>query len=175
MDVGIIFYDIKTHRIGETFALDGNNMVAKFLIYDYKTNLLLDTKYEVIAEDNKIFTKKKIIDYLNKLNENLNEKIVELDTKLLDKGNKYILDNIKNESKNIQLANEEIQNILKHQEVEPTETRTHQIKCLNKYIRKCLKNIKKIEYYNQELFKQRKMLLLKIKKNESLINYVKGI
>lgn len=174
MDVGMLFFDTKNNSIGETLFLDGDKMIGKYYQVNKSfTNLSINGYGEVI-DNNKIWGKKHIIDYLNneinerekklKLKNGINEDI----SKLVSLKIQFFT--FKNKNSYI-----EIDNILKHQEDCFTESRQKQVFCILKNIRRNNKRIKSLNYKTNREKNRTISLKNKIIDLKKLVNLVKTL
>lgn len=174
MDVGIIFYDKITGQFGETLFLDGKVMVGKFYSYNPKTLLLQKSGYGEVTENNKIFGKKHIIDYFDKMIADLNSKIG-----TNDYSKEEIMKNVSNKinkaTKKITDAGIEIENISKKQMISYSKNRERQVKCIQKSIRRNMKRINRYQNSTHLVDKNIERLKSKIKIYKTYSNLVKSL
>lgn len=172
METGIIFYDKESDSVGETLFLDGNTMVGKYYKPDKTNSILTFSGYGSVVDNNKIWGKKHIIDYLNNLIETYEQQIKEnCSTKeeIYQKVSKKIFE-LTNKNKNLF---DEIENIVKHQELSYSENRKKQISCILKAIKRNNKKIKSLKNSTNLLDKKILCLKNKINQKNKLISLIK--
>ena len=174
MEVGIIFYDKVTGQFGETLFLDGKVMVGKFYSYNPKKFSLEKMGYGVVTENNKIFGKKHIIDYFDKMIVDLNSKIGTNDYSK-EEIMKHVSDKINKATRKITEAGIEIENISKKQMISYSESRERQVKCIQKSIRRNVKRINRYQNSTRLVDNNIKRLKSKIEMYRTYSCVVKGL
>lgn len=174
MEIGMIFYDTKTKCLGETLFLDGKIMVGKYYKPDKTTSKLDFTGYGEVVDNNKIWGKKHIIDYITK-EFNFDEKQLEESDLTKEEISKLITDKIEFLSNKNKDLLKEIDNMVKHQELCYTNNRKKQINCNLKAIKRNNKRIKSLSNSVDMIDKKVINLQNKIFLKKKLISLVKGL